>query len=66
MQWSHEFPIMYSVEIQLSEKKNAEHTYKQKLGFRTFEVRDQDVFYFNGKRILLKGASIHSFSPETS
>ena len=33
--------------FQLSEKKNAVHTYIQKFGFRTFEVRDQDVFYFN-------------------
>ncbi len=63
--WSHEFPNLYSVVVQLKDKKEVLHTYKQKFGFRTFEVRDHDGFYLNGKRILLKGASIHSFSPET-
>ncbi|GGD04231.1 glycoside hydrolase family 2 protein [Hyunsoonleella pacifica] len=63
--WSHEFPNLYSVEVRLKDKKNVEHTYKQKFGFRTFEVRDHDGFYLNGERILLKGASMHSFRPET-
>ncbi|MGB3150784.1 MAG: glycoside hydrolase family 2 TIM barrel-domain containing protein, partial [Maribacter sp.] len=63
--WSHEFPYQYSIELQLPSKENVIHTYKQKFGFRTFEVRDHDGFYLNGKRILLKGASMHSFNPET-
>ena len=63
--WSHEFPNLYSVKIELSDKKGVVHTFEQKFGFRTFEVRDHDGFYLNGKRILLKGASMHSFRPET-
>ncbi len=63
--WSHEFPNLYSVRIELKDKNKVIHTYEQKFGFRTFEVRDHDGFYLNGKRILLKGASMHSFRPET-
>lgn len=63
--WSHEFPNLYTIEIELKDKKEVLHTYKQKFGFRTFEVRDHDGFYLNGNRILLKGANMHSFSPET-
>ena len=63
--WSHEFPNLYTVEVQLRNRKEVLHSYKQKFGFRTFEVRDHDGFYLNGKRILLKGASVHSFMPET-
>ncbi len=63
--WSHEFPNLYSVEIELKMGNEVLHSYKQKFGFRTFEVRDHDGFYLNGKRILLKGASMHCFTPET-
>ncbi|WP_158837349.1 glycoside hydrolase family 2 protein [Polaribacter sp. L3A8] len=63
--WSNEFPNLYSVKIELKSKTKVLHTYKQTFGFRTFEVRDHDGFYLNGKRILLKGANMHSFRPET-
>ncbi|MEN8835472.1 MAG: glycoside hydrolase family 2 TIM barrel-domain containing protein [Polaribacter sp.] len=63
--WSHEFPNLYSVKIELRDKNQVVHKYEQKFGFRTFEVRDHDGFYLNDKRILLKGASMHSFRPET-
>lgn len=63
--WSHEYPNLYSVEVTLKQKKKILHTYRQKFGFRTFEVRDHDGFYLNGKRVLLKGANMHSFRPET-
>ncbi|CAM3320778.1 glycoside hydrolase family 2 protein [Zobellia roscoffensis] len=63
--WSHEYPNLYSVEVSITSKNQILHTYKQKFGFRTFEVRDHDGFYLNGKRILLKGANMHSFRPET-
>ncbi|WP_298878693.1 glycoside hydrolase family 2 TIM barrel-domain containing protein [uncultured Polaribacter sp.] len=64
--WSHEYPNLYRVEVALKQKKKTLHTYKQKFGFRTFEVRDHDGFYLNGKRVLLKGANMHSFRPETA
>lgn len=64
--WSHEFPNLYSVHVELKHDNQVIHTYKQRFGFRTFEVRDHDGFYLNGKRLLLKGASMHSFRPETA
>ena len=63
--WSHEMPNLYTVEVELKHEQQVIHKYRQKFGFRTFEVRDHDGFYLNGKRILLKGASMHSFRPET-
>ena len=63
--WSHEYPNLYQVKVSLRKGKNEIHQLKQKFGFRTFEVRDGDGFYLNGKRILLKGASMHSFNPTT-
>ncbi|MGF7080397.1 glycoside hydrolase family 2 TIM barrel-domain containing protein [Mucilaginibacter sp. UYCu711] len=63
--WSDEFPNLYELKISLKNKKQTIHTIKEKFGFRTFEVKDHDGFYLNGKRILLKGASMHSFRPET-
>lgn len=63
--WSAETPNLYSVIVQLKSNKEVLHTYQQKFGFRTFEVRDKDGFYLNGQRILLKGANMHSFRPAT-
>lgn len=64
-QWSHEFPNLYRADIALFSGKTLVHLYQQKFGFRTFEVRDHDGFYLNGKRILLKGMAMHSIRPET-
>lgn len=61
--WSHEKPVLYTVEVCLTHKGDTLHTYNEKFGFRTFEVRDNDGFYLNGKRILLKGANLHSWNP---
>lgn len=63
--WSHETPNLYTVEVELRDEDQVLHRYRKTFGFRTFEVRDHDGFYLNGTRILLKGASMHSFRPET-
>lgn len=63
--WSHETPDLYTVEVTLKNQDKLLHRYEERFGFRTFEVRDHDGFYLNGKRLLLKGASMHSFRPET-
>ncbi len=63
--WSHEFPNLYKIHLNLMSDNQLLHTIQERFGFRTFEVRDYDGFYLNGKRILLKGASMHSFRPET-
>lgn len=61
--WSNEFPILYKLRVQILKENQVIHTLNKRIGFRTFEVRDHDGFYLNGKRILLKGASMHSFRP---
>lgn len=65
LQWSHEMPNLYTVAVELIDGEDVLHQVRQTFGFRTFEVRDHDGFYLNGKRILLKGASMHSIRPET-
>ena len=61
--WSHEYPHLYKLVVDLKKDGRVVHSYSQKFGFRTFEVRDHDGFYLNGRRILLKGANMHSFRP---
>ena len=64
--WSHEEPNLYRLIVQLKQQGRVEHEVEKRIGFRTFEVRDHDGFYLNGKRILLKGANRHSFRPDTA
>ncbi|PHN02423.1 glycoside hydrolase family 2 TIM barrel-domain containing protein [Flavilitoribacter nigricans] len=63
--WTAETPNLYTVEIELYEGDNLLHRVEDLVGFRTFEIREQDGFYLNGRRILLKGVNRHSFRPET-
>jgi hypothetical protein len=41
------------------------HVVTERFGFRTFEVREGEGVFLNGRRILLKGINRHSFRPET-
>ncbi|RKR08033.1 beta galactosidase small subunit [Maribacter vaceletii] len=64
--WNPENPKMYQLEISLLDKKeNTLHTYFQKIGFRTVEVREGDGIYVNNQRIKFKGVNRHSFHPES-
>jgi hypothetical protein len=63
--WSAETPDLYWVEVRLKSGGKVVHRYRQRFGFRTFEVRDGDGFYLNGRRVVLKGANRHSFWPDT-
>jgi beta-galactosidase/beta-glucuronidase len=63
--WSSEFPNLYQVVVSIKNKQKTVHQIKQKFGFRTLEVRNEDGFYVNGLKILLKGVNRHSFWPET-
>ena len=64
-QWTAETPNLYQVEVRLKRGGQAIHTVKQRFGFRTFEVRDGDGLYLNGRKIILKGANRHSFWPDS-
>ncbi|MEY4387374.1 MAG: hypothetical protein RLY20_2657 [Verrucomicrobiota bacterium] len=64
-QWTAETPNLYQVEVRLKRGGETIHTYKQRFGFRTFEVRDGDGLYLNGKKIILKGVNRHSSWPDS-
>lgn len=63
--WTAETPNLYNVVFRLKQDGKNIHTYTQRFGFRTFEVRDRDGLYLNGQKIILKGANRHSFWPES-
>lgn len=63
--WTAETPNLYVAEISLKKGDQTLHTLRERIGFRTFEIREKDGFYLNGQRVLLKGVNRHSFRPET-
>jgi hypothetical protein len=63
--WTAETPNLYQVRIRLKEKGKIVHEVQQRFGFRTFEVRDGDGLYLNGRRVVLKGCDRHSFWPDS-
>lgn len=63
--WTAETPNLYQVVVQLIQSGRVIHQIKQRFGFRTFEVRDGDGLYLNGRRIILKGCDRHSFWPDS-
>ncbi len=65
LQWTAETPNLYQVEVRLKAGGSVIHRYRQRFGFRTFEVREGDGLYLNGRRIVLKGCNRHSFWPES-
>ena len=64
--WNPEFPNLYQVKVSIKNKENIEHTINQKFGFRTAELRLQDGFYVNGKKVIFKGVCRHSSWPLTA
>ena len=63
--WSAETPYTYTVELSLIRDNRTVHTYRERFGFRTVEVRPQDGIYINGRKVLLKGVNRHTFWPES-
>ncbi|SEN63554.1 Beta galactosidase small chain [Mucilaginibacter gossypiicola] len=63
--WSPEFPNLYHVVFTLNENGKAVHTVKQRIGFRTVELREHDGIYVNNAKIKFKGVNRHSFWPAT-
>ncbi len=63
--WNPEEPNLYYLTISLEKKGKASHTIKERIGFRTIEVRAHDGVYCNGKKIVLKGVNRHSFWPKS-
>ncbi len=63
--WNPEYPNLYKVIFSLIDKKeNVIHQYKERIGFRTIEVRESDGIYVNGVKIKMKGVNRHTFHPK--
>lgn len=63
--WSAETPNLYDLDVTLMAGETPLHRTRTRIGFRTFEIREGDGLYLNGRRILLKGVNRHSFRPRT-
>lgn len=61
--WSAEEPNLYTLELYVKRGEDLIEIVKQKLGFRTFEMKD-GVMLINGKRIVFKGVNRHEFHHE--
>ena len=63
--WNPEFPKLYKVEVSIRRNNKILHSYQQRFGFRTIEVRKGDGIYLNNTKIILKGVDRHSAWPES-
>ncbi len=63
--WNPEQPNLYNVTISIKEGAEIIHIIKQRFGFRTAELREDDGMYVNGKKVIFKGVCRHSEWPET-
>ncbi|MCW3113127.1 MAG: glycoside hydrolase family 2 [Segetibacter sp.] len=63
--WNPEQPNLYNVVVSIKEGSKIIHTIRQRFGFRTAELRAEDGFYVNGKKVIFKGVCRHSEWPET-
>lgn len=62
--WNAETPNLYSLELRLkNEKGEIQQVVRQKVGFRTSEVKD-GIFLLNGQPIKLKGVNRHEHDPD--
>ncbi len=57
-EWSAEIPRLYELTVTLYSGKNEVMTIRKFVGFKHIEIKDA-VFYFNGKKIKLKGVNHH-------
>ncbi|EAZ82789.1 glycoside hydrolase family 2 protein [Algoriphagus machipongonensis] len=63
--WNPESPKMYTAIFRLMEEGEILFEKKEKLGFRTVELRPKDGIYVNDVRVIFKGVNRHSFYPST-
>jgi len=63
--WNQEEPNLYNVLVSIKEAGKIIHTVKERFGFRTAELRSQDGFYVNGKKVIFRGVCRHSQWPES-
>ena len=62
--WHPEHPQRYELTIELRDAAGRPlHRQRERIGFRTIELRPADGLYLNGTKLLLKGINRHSFHP---
>ncbi|MCP5538003.1 MAG: glycoside hydrolase family 2 [Akkermansiaceae bacterium] len=62
--WHAEHPFLYQLQIRLKQDGKVIETINQRVGFRSIETKDNQVF-INGKRLKLRGVCRHSIHPLT-
>ena len=63
--WSAEEPNLYHIEFSLMQGSVLLHQVRERIGFRTLEVRAGKGVFVNGRRITVKGVNRHCFRPKT-
>lgn len=63
--WSAEWPHRYRLRLNLETASGFSHSVDEVIGFRTVDLRPQDGFYLNGKKINIRGSNRHSFWPDS-
>ncbi len=58
--WTAETPNLYHAQFTLLQNGIPQHVITNRFGFRTIELRTNDGFYLNGKKIIMKGVNRHS------
>lgn len=62
--WSDETPHLYTAVLELLHNGQVVHTTQQPVGFRSVEVRDEQLL-LNGKPVELRGVNRHEHDPRT-
>ena len=60
--WTLEKPVLYRIEVSLSENGSISDTVSTRIGFRTAEFKPEG-FFLNGKRLQLRGLNRHQSFP---
>lgn len=63
--WTAETPNLYTAYYTLKKGGQTIYQTKERFGFRTIEVRQQDGIYVNGVKVKMKGVNRHVWWPET-
>ena len=62
--WSTESPTLYTLTVQLLDANNTiVHTITNQIGFRTITFVNQQGYFINGKKVVLRGICRHEFWP---
>ncbi len=63
--WNPEDPILYKMRFSLLQNGKSVYRKEETVGFRTVELRKNNGFYINDKKVVFKGVNRHSFWPTT-